>query len=544
MAIDSPDPSDQVILLDRNRQPSGTSDRLSVHTATTPLHLAFSTYLVNSTGQVLLTRRALGKKTWPGVWTNSACGHPRPGEQMTQSIQRRVFEELGVTVRDLTCALPEFSYRATDASGVVENEVCPVYVGRIDGTLYPDPAEVMDVAWVEWPDLVTAVTATPHTYSPWAAEQVPQLASFLDTWNADPQRLPAWRSTLADIDGLIAAQTATLARRWQDLCPPGSPDVIEADDLPGWVTTLQGTGGKRLRSAMCHAGFLAAGGRTQTAGYTHMVRAAAALEILHLFALVHDDVMDESLTRRGAPAAHVQAAGWHQKAAALGDPDVFGRNLAVLVGDLAHSMADAMAADLPAPLREEWDELSIELIAGQRADLTAAAAGRRDLEHANFIARIKSGAYTIWRPLDLGALAAGASPRVRTWLREYGEHVGLAFALRDDYLGIWGDPARTGKPVGDDLRSCKATTILALARTMLDAPGREILRRVEHGWADDVEVDELRRRLDECGVRDQVETQIEINTAAALAVLRRAAFTPAATSSLTSLAERVAWRTS
>jgi isopentenyl-diphosphate delta-isomerase type 1 len=130
---------DQVILLDEHDQPIGTAPRASVHGTDTPRHLAFSCYLFDSQGRVLLTRRALTKVAWPGVWTNSCCGHPRPGEAPEDAVRRRLADELGAVVTDVHLVLPDFGYRAVDASGVVENEFCPVWVARLAGPLQPDP---------------------------------------------------------------------------------------------------------------------------------------------------------------------------------------------------------------------------------------------------------------------------------------------------------------------------------------------------------------------------------------------------------------------
>lgn len=173
--------ADQVVLLDSSGRPCGTADRTAVHTSETPYHLAFSSYLFDAAGRVLLTRRALTKATWPGVWTNSCCGHPRPGEPLREAVRRRVTEELGHPPESLRLALASFSYRAVDASGVAENELCPVWVGRFDpGRLAPDPAEVMDVAWVDWAALARVAADTPQLLSPWAVLQVPLLASAGD----------------------------------------------------------------------------------------------------------------------------------------------------------------------------------------------------------------------------------------------------------------------------------------------------------------------------------------------------------------------------
>lgn len=170
---------DLVVLVDQHGSPVGTAPRLDVHTEDTPLHLAFSCYLFDANGRLLLTRRALGKKTWPGVWTNSCCGHLKPGESAEDAVRRRVHEELGVAIDGLQVVLPDFRYRAVDYSGIVEHELCPVFAGRLVGDLAPDPNEVMDYRYIGWDDLVAAVSAAPGLISPWAAVQIPQLTSEL-----------------------------------------------------------------------------------------------------------------------------------------------------------------------------------------------------------------------------------------------------------------------------------------------------------------------------------------------------------------------------
>jgi isopentenyl-diphosphate delta-isomerase len=168
-------PSELVVLLAEDGTPVGTQDKASVHTEATPLHFAFSTHVFNEAGQILVTRRALTKKAWPGVWTNSFCGHPGPGEAPEEAVVRRARQELGMTVRSITPALPDFRYRAVDASGIVENEICPVFTAVIDGPIAPSPEEVMDVQWVEPARLVDAVEATPWAFSPWLTLQLPLL---------------------------------------------------------------------------------------------------------------------------------------------------------------------------------------------------------------------------------------------------------------------------------------------------------------------------------------------------------------------------------
>lgn len=168
-------PDDVVVLLDPDGSPCGTAPRATVHSAHTPLHLAFSCYLFDLDGRVLMTRRALQKLTWPGVWTNACCGHPRPGESFEEAIERRIAQELGSAAQDIHVVLPEFRYEAVDASGIRENEVCPVYAATVAGRLDPDPTEVMEHRWVEPADLAEAAARAPWLLSPWSALQIPQL---------------------------------------------------------------------------------------------------------------------------------------------------------------------------------------------------------------------------------------------------------------------------------------------------------------------------------------------------------------------------------
>ncbi|MGP0224459.1 isopentenyl-diphosphate Delta-isomerase [Paenarthrobacter sp. NCHU4564] len=166
---------EMVVLLDDAGAPIGQAPKAGVHTYQTPLHLAFSCYLFNGAGEILLTRRSPEKKTWPGVWTNSFCGHPAPGEAFEDAILRRAHFELGVEAKKVEVALPDFRYRAVDPSGIVENEVCPVYVARMSGPVNPNPLEVADHVWVSPSLLAESLERTPSLFSPWMVLQYPQL---------------------------------------------------------------------------------------------------------------------------------------------------------------------------------------------------------------------------------------------------------------------------------------------------------------------------------------------------------------------------------
>lgn len=535
---------DLVVLVDESGQDAGTAPRLEIHGPDTPLHRAFSVHIFGPDGRVLLTRRALSKVTWPGVWTNSCCGHPKPGEPYPETVRRRVGEELGMEITDLEVALPDFAYRATDASGVVENEVCPVFVARAASEPRPDPDEVMDYRWIAWSDFVSAAERTPDLISPWSALQLPQLDGHIPTRFTSPQatQAPTIETTLARVDDLLRDESRQLTALWEAAVGGPPVDILGDEDLPVWLQQLMARGGKRLRPAMCHWGFVAAGGRDGEPGYDHLVRIAAALETLHTFGLIHDDIMDRSDTRRGQPTTHVRAAEVHRAAGGDGASEPFGTNIAILLGDLAHTEADRLADGVPMPLRQAWYELSIELIAGQRSDLTGAAAHRRDLEHAVSIAQLKSGSYSVERPLQLGAEAAGASRAARESLRAYGRRIGTVFALRDDYLGVWGDPATTGKPAGDDLRNGKATTIVGLAQTVLTGEAAEALARAGTARAQEGDIPLLQQTLIDTGIRSRVEAMIREGVDSAVAALDPAHLESEGIQGLAAIADRIAWR--
>lgn len=168
-------PRESVVLLDVDHRPIGTAAKSEVHSAATPLHLAFSCHVFRADGKVLVTRRSLAKQAWPGVWTNSVCGHPAPGEAGQDAVRRRASYELGLELGAIAEVVPDFAYRAEDASGIVENEFCPVHFALAEGEPEPRGSEVAEFRWVAPADLVAAVAAAPWAFSPWL---VLQLAEF------------------------------------------------------------------------------------------------------------------------------------------------------------------------------------------------------------------------------------------------------------------------------------------------------------------------------------------------------------------------------
>lgn len=168
--------SELIVLVDEDGEPIGTADKLASHHGETPLHLAFSCYVFDEAGRLLVTRRATHKLVWPGVWTNTVCGHPAPGESMIAAIERRLQYELGMRAHEIELVLPRYRYRAPPFRGIVEHEFCPVFVALAADEPTPNPAEVQDVAWVQWSDFVRdAQTDRDDVYSWWCKDQLAEL---------------------------------------------------------------------------------------------------------------------------------------------------------------------------------------------------------------------------------------------------------------------------------------------------------------------------------------------------------------------------------
>jgi geranylgeranyl diphosphate synthase type I len=299
------------------------------------------------------------------------------------------------------------------------------------------------------------------------------------------------------------------------------------DELAAPVQALSEllAGGKRLRPAFCYWGFRGAGGRDD-GGCEGIVRAATALELLQASALLHDDVMDGSDLRRGMPAAHRRFAALHRDADWSGSPDAFGVGAAILLGDLALSWCDEMLRSCGLPeerVREAYgvfDAMRSEVIGGQYLDLVAQAAAGGSVARAMRVIRFKTAKYSVERPLQLGGALAGASGELLAAYSTFGIPLGEAFQLRDDVLGVFGDPAETGKPAGDDLREGKRTVLVAKALENASPGQRELLdRRIGDRELDEAGVAALRDVLVETGALKAVETLIDELTGRSRAAL-------------------------
>ena len=303
-------------------------------------------------------------------------------------------------------------------------------------------------------------------------------------------------------------------------------DLARIDDALGQLVEaahgLVGAGGKRLRPAFCYWGWRGGGG----ADGQPIIFAAAALELLHASALVHDDLMDASDTRRGRPSVHRAFAHRHRDAHGHGDPDAFGAAAAILVGDLCLIWADELLSQAglePAELargRPVYDRMRVELMAGQYLDVANQAVGEESLDRALKVAEFKSARYTVSGPLEFGGALAGAAAQVAGVYRRYGISLGEAFQLRDDLLGVFGDPGETGKPAGDDLRQGKRTVLIALALAEGDEEcAGQVRSQLGDARMTTGQVDRLRDLIASTGAPALVERMIRDRTDAAVAAL-------------------------
>jgi geranylgeranyl diphosphate synthase type I len=260
--------------------------------------------------------------------------------------------------------------------------------------------------------------------------------------------------------------------------------------------------------------------------------------------LIHDDVMDGAATRRGRPSVHETFARDHHREQWLGEARRFGEGMGVLLGDLALVCAERELVDVATPVRVLWHEMQIELTMGQSLDLVSTAARDRDGRVARSIAILKSGRYTVTRPLQLGAAVAGRLDELAAPYAAIGDPLGEAFQLRDDLLGVFGDPARTGKPVGSDLTEGKATPLAAIAATRCRGREQALLARIGAPDLRPDEVDALCTLLETSGARAAVEHRVRRLGRRALDAIADAPIPPAARAGLRDLARRTLWRES
>ena len=322
----------------------------------------------------------------------------------------------------------------------------------------------------------------------------------------------ALREIAARVDARLTAFLSAERGRWTAF----DPDLaVVFDELERMVVG----GGKRLRPVFTHWGFIGAGGKPTD---PRVVDAGAAFELLHAFALFHDDIMDGSITRRGATTTHESMQEQHRARSWAGDARRFGDGAAILIGDLSFVYADMLLAGLGTRGWQMWNELRVELNVGQYLDMLGSAQNERRPEKAARICRYKSGKYTIERPLHLGALLADEQTSLLNAYSAYGLPLGDAFQLRDDVLGVFGESSVTGKPVGDDLREAKPTPLMALALQRATPAQRGVLERVGRSTLGAADIAAVQQAIVDSGALTEMESTITRLTNEAIAAISKA----------------------
>lgn len=346
--------------------------------------------------------------------------------------------------------------------------------------------------------------------------------------------IPAFVGELArDVEAELAALIDREEDRW----------IIEDPELAVLFDEMRMLvlgGGKRMRPAFCLLGALAAGGATSA----DVVRAGAAVEMLHAMALFHDDVIDGSASRRGRETTHVRHMRLHHEGAWAGDATRFGDGVAILVGDLAFVYADRLMETMSARVRGVWAQMRLEVNFGQYLDVVGSA--RRDFTSATAerIGLFKTAKYTIERPLHIGALIADptVADGILDALSGYGVSLGVAFQMRDDVLGVFGEPDVTGKPAGDDLRESKPTALVAEAIAAASPAQRSVLDRIGDPGLDAAGVADIRRAIADTGALESVESKIKALTESAVRSLDVLDLRDDVREKFVSLAHAIAWR--
>lgn len=364
-----------------------------------------------------------------------------------------------------------------------------------------------------------------------------------------PLSVHAAAPSAVELAGAVTEQLRGLLQDRRSECAYMGDDYAE---LTAALEEFVLRGGKRLRPAFAYWGWRSVADRSEDPLDPDVLRLCSALELLHACALVHDDVIDASATRRGLPTVHRLFGERHRVHSWRGSAEQFGMSAAILLGDLALVWADDVVATAELPpdaarrVRRVWAAIRTEVLGGQYLDIVAEASGAQSVASALTVNIYKTASYTITRPLQLGVAAAADRPDVQDAFHDFGTDLGVAFQLRDDVLGVFGDPAVTGKPSGDDLRAGKRTVLLAEAVELAektDPVAAKLLRTSIGSELSEAQVTELCGVIESVGALAAVESRIEELTRRALQILDAADIDPHAKAGLSELARLAANRT-
>lgn len=420
----------QVRLVDESGADIGVAEKLSAHSRGGQRHRAFSTFLFAPDGRLLLQQRAAAKYHWPGVWSNTCCGHPASSATVIEDARVRIWEELGLVATELhEAAVVEYRFLDPD-SGLTEWEVNHVLFGITEAVPDPNPDEVGAFRYVDAPGLSEVMAELGvsawfgSVFAPLVTSDAFAATDLAPHWDWWTRRVHA-----TDAEEFVAAVDRVIAEylddsRWAHIPYADSPISPAA-----LARRLHRAGGKKMRPLLVLYGMLLLGGETRE--LHRAIPVAAAVELLHLFGLLQDDVMDNAMLRRGLSTANIHVL--EHRGDRAEDPAArrHADALAMLAGDLCASVAAELVDGEHPALRALWAESWQELVVAQYADVTAATVAERDPAILRRIASVKSGRYSVFLPLALGALLARPDYDLSTFDLA-GEELGVAFQLADD----------------------------------------------------------------------------------------------------------------
>lgn len=420
----------QVRLVDESGTDVGVADKLSAHSAGGQRHRAFSSFLFTPDGRLILQQRAAAKYHWPGIWSNTCCGHPGARATVIDDARVRIWEELGLRAGALReAAIVEYRFLDPD-TGLTEWEVNHVLFGITDAVPEPDPDEVGAVRYVTAAELAQlmgelGVSAWfSSVFAPLVTSDAFAGSSLAPHWEWWTRRVRA-----TDAADFVAAVDRVIAEKLDDSRWAHIPYADSSISPAALARRLHAAGGKKMRPLLVLHGMLLLGAGTDE--LARAVPVAAAVELLHLFGLLQDDVMDNATLRRGQSTANIHVLEHRGEPVENTTARRHGESLAMLAGDLCASVAaELVDAEHPA-LRALWAESWQELVVAQYADVTAATVAETDPAVLRRIANYKSGRYSIFLPLALGALLAESDYDTGV-LSQACEELGVAFQLADD----------------------------------------------------------------------------------------------------------------
>ena len=498
---------EQIVLVDDQNRQIGVAEKLSSHHANTPLHRAFSCYVFNDKNQLLVSRRAESKKVWPGVWTNSVCGHPMPDESTQDAIKRRLEFELGMTASDIELIVADYVYKTPPFNGIIENEFCPVYIAKATCDPKPNPDEVGDYKWVEWEDYKKELSNDKSdVYSWWSKDQLKYIEGRIDNMMGNykidvmssrkeiNRRLKVFLANKIESSAKISEHYETLWR---------------------YIDESISSGGKRIRPYIVMLAY-SAHIKDKSPNYEVVYSVGLAMELLHNAMLIHDDVIDKDLIRHGVDNVTGRYIKLYSKD--IKDEEKvhhYANSAAIIAGDLLISSARTLVSSclgmdqsVSIKISELMDEAIFRVCGGELLDTEASF--RNSRASAKTIASEKTSSYSFEIPLAVGATLAGASEsEIELIARAYGRTLGIAFQIQDDILGVFGNEAVLGKSTSGDIREGKHTYMVEQFYNMAsENQVKDFEIAFGHGDASMEDVGLAKKTLKDSGALDATKSEI------------------------------------